>query len=76
MQTTRTLNNKLRLWRTGQGLTLDEVAGLTGLSKAYLSRIERGERQPAAFTKVVIARRLDCPVADLFYVEPIGEVSP
>ena len=75
MQATPRLSNRLRLWRVAHGLTLDEVAGLTGLSKAYLSRIERGERHPTAFTKVVIARRLDCAVTDLFDVASLDEAT-
>lgn len=67
------LRNKMRLWRAQNGLTIDEVAGLTGLSKAYISRIERGERCPTPLTRVAIARRLGCGVADLFDVEPVPE---
>ena len=68
-------SSRLRLWRAANGLSLDEVAGLTGLSKARLSRIERGERQAAPLTKVTISRRLGCTVADLFEVAPVGDVS-
>jgi transcriptional regulator with XRE-family HTH domain len=60
------MESPLRRWRERQGWSLTEVSGLTGLSRSYLSRVERGEREPAAATKVLVARRLGAPVADLF----------
>lgn len=70
-QIIRRTPNKLRVWRTDNGLSLDELADLTGVSKSMLSRAERGQRGLSAMTKVKIARRLDVPVRDLFEVEPI-----
>jgi transcriptional regulator with XRE-family HTH domain len=64
---------RLREWRLQEGLTLDEVAGLVGVSIAMLSRAERGQRQLAPLTKVQIARRLGLPVRELFELEPIAE---
>jgi transcriptional regulator with XRE-family HTH domain len=63
------------MWRTGVGLSLDEIADLTGVSKSMLSRLERGQRGVSVMTKVKIARRLGVPVSELFEVEPIDEVS-
>src|SRR5207253_9928628 len=37
-----TLGTKLRSYRRRMGLTLDELAGRTGISKPYLSLIETG----------------------------------
>ena len=67
--------SRMRLWRAANDLRLDEVADLTGFSKAHLSRIERGERQAVPLTKVIIARRLGCTVADLFEIAPVEDVS-
>jgi transcriptional regulator with XRE-family HTH domain len=64
---------KLLSWRLAQGWTQDEVAALTGLSKAYISRLERGERCATPATKVEMARRLGASVSDLFEVEPVDE---
>lgn len=64
---------KLRAWRTAQGYSLDEVAGLTGLSAPMLSRVETGKRHLAPRTRVVVARRLGVRLSDLFEVEPIPE---
>jgi transcriptional regulator with XRE-family HTH domain len=57
---------RLRSWRRRRGLTLLEVADLTGLSVPMLSRLERGERRVRPETKVRIARRLGVRIADLF----------
>lgn len=70
------LKNRLRLWRARHSLTLDEVAGLTGLSPAMLSRAERGQRQFAPLTKVHIARCLGTSVSDLFEVEELPDSEP
>ncbi len=62
----------LRQWRTNAGLTLDEVADLTGYHKSYLSRVERNERELSPMAKVEIARRLGTRISDLFRVEAIS----
>jgi len=66
----RQLNNRLRLWRAREGLTLEEVSDLTGYSSAMLSRCERGERVFSPLARVNVARSLGVRVADLFEVEP------
>lgn len=65
--------SRLRAWRTERGLTLQEVADLTGLSESMVSRAERAERRFNPMTKVLIARRLGVDVADIFEVEEIVE---
>jgi transcriptional regulator with XRE-family HTH domain len=57
---------RLRSERERLGLTLDAVAGLTGLSKAHLSRIESGERQPTIASLLTLAEALDVKVGALF----------
>jgi transcriptional regulator with XRE-family HTH domain len=69
------LNSKLRRWREASGLSLREVADLTGLSVPMVSRVERGQRQLAPLTKAAFARRLGVPIADLFDIDPIAEVE-
>lgn len=74
MQTTiQVQRSRFRLWRTEQGLSLDEAADLSGVSKSMLSRVERGERDLAPLTKVKVARRLGARISDLFDVEQIDE---
>lgn len=66
-------DNRLRQWRCDEGLTLEEVSDLVGLSVSALSRIERGERNVPPLTRVRIARRLGVPVRDLFKVEEVSD---
>jgi len=56
----------LRAARTHAGYTLDQLAERTGLSKAYLSRLESGERQPSVATLLSLARVLQVPMSVLF----------
>ena len=63
------MQSALRQWRKQQGWSLTELSGLTGLSRSYLSRVERGQRSPSAATKVLVARKLGAPVGDLFPAE-------
>lgn len=65
----RIMQRPLREWRERQGWTLADVSGLTGLSRSYLSRVERGQREPSPTVKVHVARSLGAPVADLFPVD-------
>lgn len=69
------ITSKLRRWREGSGLSLRDVADLTGLSVPYISRIERGQRSLAPMTRATFARRLGVPIGDLFEVDPL-EVDP
>ena len=69
------LNNRLRLWRVNEGLSLTEVSDLTGYSPAMLSRAERGERLFSPLAKVRVARRLGVRISDLFDPDPLWVVS-
>jgi transcriptional regulator with XRE-family HTH domain len=56
-------------WRLAHGLTLRELAGLTGFSDAYVSRLERGERHLRPLARVRFARALGAQVKELFEAE-------
>src|ERR1700721_1438113 len=49
------IGSKVRSLREGQGLTLDELANRTRLSKSMLSLIERGKSAPSIGTLVAIS---------------------
>lgn len=70
------MNNQLRNWRKAHGLTIDEVADLTGLSGAYISIIERGVKPVAPLRRVAIARALGVSVGELFPVPRANRRSP
>lgn len=64
-----TTPSRLRAWRHEQGLSLPEVAALTGVTVSMLSRVERGERRLAPLTRVQVARRLGVALDVLFDVD-------
>lgn len=56
----------LRAVRQQRGMTLDEVSAATGLTKSYLSKVERGQSVPSIAAALKISRALDVDVAQLF----------
>ena len=48
----------LKDWRTRNGFTLEELSDVTGYSVPMLSRLERGERNISALSRIALARRL------------------
>lgn len=59
----------LREWRAARGLTLQEVADKTGISKSYLSAIELGKSSPTVRTLEEIAKALGADL-NLFLTKP------
>lgn len=62
-----TLGEKVRLRRTVLRITQPELSNQTGLSQAYISQIENGDRTPATKKLVPLARALRCTVDYLVY---------
>ncbi len=58
-------DNPFRAWREYRGHTLEAVAHGAGISRAYLSMIETGKRQPSDGTCQRLATALGVEVADL-----------
>ena len=56
----------LRAVRRHRGLTLEQLAEQTGLTKSYLSKIERGQSTPSIAVALKVARALDVDVGRLF----------
>ena len=56
----------LRRWRLSNGLTLEDIEGLTGKDASYISRLERGERQLRPIERVRFARAVGARVDELF----------
>jgi transcriptional regulator with XRE-family HTH domain len=56
----------LRAVRRQRGLTLESLAEQTGLTKSYLSKIERRQSTPSIAVALKVARALDADVAQLF----------
>ncbi len=63
----------LRAVRRERGLTLEGLAAATGLTKSYLSKIERGRSTPSIAVALKVARALDVDVGRLFSEEAAQE---
>lgn len=60
------MNLRIKLLRRQLGLSLQSVANTTGLTKSYLSKVERGECVPSIAAALKIAATLKVDVAELF----------
>jgi transcriptional regulator with XRE-family HTH domain len=60
----------LREWRKHRGYTQDRLAEMVGLSKPYISQLERGERQYTQDLLEAFALALGCDVPDLISRDP------
>lgn len=56
---------RVRRLRHERGWTLERLAGATELSKAYLGRVEAGERQPSLAALLALGRAFALSVAEL-----------
>ena len=65
-----TIGSRLRLLRRERGWRLEDLAERTGLSKAYLSRLESGERQPSLTALFGVARAYGVSFSALLEPEP------
>ena len=62
----RQIGARIRSARSSQKLTLKALGDATGLSAAYLSRVERGEAATSIANLILIATRLNIQLRDLF----------
>lgn len=69
----RPVTARLRAVRRQRGLTLEALAGQTGLTKSYLSKIERRQSTPSIAVALRVAKALDCDVGRLFSDEAAEE---
>ncbi|MGO8766571.1 MAG: helix-turn-helix domain-containing protein [Limisphaerales bacterium] len=61
---------RLRELRLRRGWTLQELAARAGLSRAFLSRLESGDRQASIAAVLTLSRVFDVSVASLFESPP------
>ncbi|MGW9021359.1 helix-turn-helix domain-containing protein [Leucobacter chromiiresistens] len=66
---------KLRSSRLAQGLTLEQLAQATGLTKGFISRVERDDTMPSVPTLVQLCQALSLQVGNLFE-EPELQLIP
>ena len=70
-----TLNARVRARRNDLGLTLSQVAEMSGLSVSYISAIEQGRGNPTVTALQALAGALGWSVAD-FFAEDSGNDQP
>ena len=63
------LANRLRVARAEKRLSQEQLAQLAGVTRQTIGSIENGQYCPSALLAFVIARQLEQPVSDLFYLE-------
>ena len=56
---------RLRYYRIAHALTQEQVAWSIGMSRVFISELERGLREPSLGTILRLARALDIPAATL-----------
>ena len=57
------ISENIKTLRTQRKMTLEKLAGLTGLNKGYLSKIERSKKAPpySTLNKIAVALNVDAP---------------
>ncbi|RTR04364.1 helix-turn-helix domain-containing protein [Halomonas nitroreducens] len=60
------MSMRLKILRKKLGVTLESLAERTGMSKSYLSKIERGLNTPSIASALKVAKALSVPVEELF----------
>jgi len=65
----QTIGATIRTLRRKEGITLETLATRTGLSKSYLSKIERGLQSPSISTLSNLARALGTEITEFFRSE-------
>jgi transcriptional regulator with XRE-family HTH domain len=64
--------SRARAMRLSLGLTLDDLAELSGVSRAMISKVERGEVSPTAVLLGRLANALQTTLSDFFKDETVG----
>lgn len=60
------LGTRIRMLREERGLTQDELADLVGITRAYTSFLERGERTASLEVLIRIAKILEVSLSEIF----------
>jgi putative transcriptional regulator len=63
------LCNRLKVARAENNFSQEQLAVLAGVTRQTISSIETGQYNPSALLALILARRLEKHVEDLFYLE-------
>jgi putative transcriptional regulator len=67
------LANRLRVARAERRLSQDDLARLVGVTRQTIGSIENGLYCPSALLAFQLARALEQPIAELFFLEEKGD---
>ena len=68
------IGSKLRAARKAKGYTLDQLAAASGLTKGFLSRIERDETSPSVASLITLCEVMSVEVGTLFTAPDVALV--
>ncbi|MFA7414068.1 MAG: XRE family transcriptional regulator [Rhizobium sp.] len=71
----KTVGERVRRLRAERGLTLDQLAEISGVSRAMISRVERGEASPTAALLARLCSALGVSLS-VFFATAGAETSP
>ena len=63
-----TLKNRLKVARAEKNFSQEELANLVGVTRQTISSIETGQYCPSAVLAFQLARKLEKPVEELFFL--------
>lgn len=63
------MDNKIKDFRINKRITQQELADAVGITRPYLSLIERNKKMPSAFIAAKIAKVLEAEFEDVFFQE-------
>lgn len=63
--TTMTIGQKIKQVRTEKGMSLGDLATISGITRSAISKYEKGLRQPMAASMYAIAKALDIPQKEI-----------
>ena len=63
------LCNRLKVARAERNLSQEQLGLLAGVTRQTISSIETGQYNPSALLALVLARRLDKRIEELFFLE-------
>ena len=70
------LTNRLAECRAAKGMNKSKLAFLLKMTRAYVTRLERGDIRPSFETAIRIARLFGQPVENIFVlVGPVGQTN-
>ena len=61
--------NKLRVVRTEKRLTQEMLGEMVGLTRQSIIAIEKGRFTPSIHTALMLARALETPIEELFWLQ-------